>query len=467
VPSGAVELKTLLLRLSHDEHGLHLPAVDRTQRTLRQQAKVWWRDMAVDTQKYVDSCFKCQLVMSPHKKADVGTLVPTIAPYVGHTVYVDLKGPMPYDTGYILVFVDAVSRRVKLRYVPRATAKEVCEELFECFVSAGERPVVLRHDGGQPSESAAFKKFCEDEGVTSVVGVPYHSQGQGLVENRIRGVAEAIMKNLGGKAPKGWFKGQFLSRLEDAINSTYCKTIGMSPFMADRGREPRTRLSALCDISSQKYGGEALGLPGATLNDLNEVIAAHHEVLDAVAERALLATSLGQAITKRAWDAARKPADFKIGDYVVVHVAAPTRLHPWCEGPYQIVRVENEGNIVHARHFASKQIVGPFHVSRLYPFNMSRATPAEIADFQLEEGSAVVEQVLGHRVLSDGVREYHLKWFGNEKTFWTPSEGVSKVTLVREYCEQHGLPHKEPEVLRPTEPEVLKRTRVGRRKSRL
>ena len=40
-----------------------------------------------------------------------------------HTLYVDLKGPMPEDTGYLLAAVEGLTKDTRLRYLPAGTAK--------------------------------------------------------------------------------------------------------------------------------------------------------------------------------------------------------------------------------------------------------------------------------------------------------------------------------------------------------
>jgi len=467
VPSNARELKEVLMRLAHDDNA-HYSGADRTLRCLVTQAKVHWVGMDAEVYKYVASCFRCQFAKANRREDAAGTLTPTLAPYVNHTWYADLKGPMPFDTGYILVIVEAITRLVRLRYVPSNTAKEICEELTEAFISSATRPVVLRSDGGPPFDSAEYRKFMAAEGVTPVIGLPYHSQGQGLVETRIRGVAAALMATLGAKAPRTWFEGHLLARIEDSINSTYVSSIGMTPAMAMYGRESRTALAAACDWSSPDFGATTFGLPSLTLEEINEIIAAHHAVLDAVHSRAMLATSVEQAVTKGLWDSSHPQPTFKIGEWVLVRVAAPNRMAPWMTGPYCITAVEQEGNVVRGRHFVDNSLAGPFHVSRLQRIDMSRATREEVTSHQLESGSAVVADVLGHRVLATGALEFEIRWFGTGgMTSWVPSAGVRQVTKVINYCTAMGLPKPGTEVIKSVKPQAAAaNSRSGRLKGR-
>jgi hypothetical protein len=237
-----------------------------------------------------------------------------------------------------------------------------------------------------------------------------------------------------------WWEGRLLARLEGIINSTYCEPISGSPFWAMHGFEPRTPLSAVTDWTSPDFGDSVLGLSSASFNDYNEIAAQHHAHLSAVQGRVMIATSLAQALTKRAYDSSRVKGDFNVGDQVLVHRTAPNRMLPHFAGPYTVVSVSGNGNFVTATHFVDKSELGPVHVSRLLHFDASRATPADVVAFQLDAGSYVVDDVLEHRALADGSLEFHIRWLGTAVTSWQASQGVKQVVKVQEYCKLYGLP---------------------------
>ena len=441
VPQEATGVKSVLMRMAHDDV-CHYTGAERTLVNLVRQAKVYWVGMADDVTKYVKSCYRCEFAKAPHATGQRGQLNPTVSPHVHHTWYVDLKGPMPYGTGYLMAVIEAVTRKVKLRYLPRGTAKEVCEELEEVIHGFGTSPRVMRSDSGQPFDSDEYRAFCTEWGIQPVLGVAHHSQGQGLVENRFRGIAAAIIATLGHKAPRTWLEGPLLGRLEGIVNATNVDPVGGSPTWAMSGREPRTKLSAAVDWSVDDFGNGACGLPALSYDDYCNIVAQHHAALDAVQGRVLLATSLAQAVTKRSWDAAHVRGNHKVGDWVLLHRVAPNRMLPHFTGPYRVVTVTADDNFVTARHFlgAEEKIEGPFHVSRLIPFDMSRATKEELAHFQLDVGSGIVDGVDGHRVLADGTYEFKVRWFGYPVPSWLGSKDVRQVIKVLDYCKEHGLP---------------------------
>lgn len=440
VPREAHELQAHLLRMAHDDN-MHYMGVAKTVYALKQQCKVTWVGMEETVERYIRSCYKCTFAKAPsHEPAMRGRLTPTIAPYIHHTWYADIKGPMPHHTGSLLVVVESITRMVRLRYLPDATAAQVVEELMECIISFGTRPRVIRSDGGQPFDSAEYKAFCEREGITPVIGVPYHSQGQGKVESRIRSVAAALMATLGHKAPLDWFKKPYIADLEGIINNTHCAPLGGSPYWAMTGMQARTRESTV-DWTSAKYGADTLGIESLTANDVSNIIAEHHAVMDAVHGRVRLATSLAQALTKERWDRAREASAFTAGDHVLVHRDAPNRMLPHFAGPYVIDSVSADGNFVKLSKYVNKaEKMGPVHVSRLLRFDASRTTPREVSAYHLESGYYMVKRVVEHRVLANHTLEFHIEWEGTAVTSWSPAVDLKKVTVVQEYCEAHGLP---------------------------
>jgi hypothetical protein len=440
VPMGARDIISRLLRAAHDGSSHYLGS-GRTMHALAAQARVYWKGIEDDVTEYIRTCFKCAMAKGPHGESRTGTLQPTLAPHIHHTWYTDLKGPLPHSTGYILVVVEAISRYVKLRYLPNNTGKEVNEELLEAIVSFGTRPHVLRSDGGPPFNSAEVTEFLAAEGVQLVLGVPEHSEGQGKVETLIRQVASAIIATLGHKAQHQWKDGSLLSRLEGIINTTVCESTGSTPYGVLMGREPRTALSAQVHWSDPRFGSAVVGVDGATLNDVSEIVAQHHASVEAAEQRAILSSSVAQAVTKRDWDAKRKSPDFKVGEHIVVLHTPPNRLLPWYRGPYKVTRLSGSDNFLHGYEVVdpTREEKGPFHVSRARRIDLSRASAEEITAHQLEEGSGVITGVTGHRQLPDGTHEFEVTWLGVDFRSWVRSEHVRAVSRVLEYCLAKGL----------------------------
>lgn len=108
-----------------------------------------------------------------------------------------------------------------------------------------------------------------------------------------------------------------------------------------------------------------------------------------------------------------------------------------------LATVSPDGNFVTGRHFLAEpdaNVSGPYHVSRLVRFNGARASKPELTLYQVEAGSGVITEVLGHRTTPGGPNEFYVAWLGTPLRTWVPSENVKSVRIVIDYCAARGLP---------------------------
>ena len=436
VPDGAADVKSELMRMSHDAM-YHMTGVERMVRTLRDMSRVHWKGMATDVAAYVATCARCLLATDTGPRK-CGTSEPTHALRPNFTWYLDLKGPMPHGTGYLLAVVDAFSRFTRLRYLRGSDGKELVEELEEVVAINATCPAVIRCDNGAPFNAGLFAAWCKTKGIRLVHGVPHHSQGQGMVETRFRGIAHALVAVLGRKASRDWWVTPHLQQLEMIINSMHCEPIGGSPAFVLFGVEPRLGEAASVDWSTPRFGS-AVGVGTFTYEELQNAVAEGHTRMRAVQGLAMVGSSLAQALTKSAYDAKRLPNTFKVGDVVALYRAPTNRLEPHFSGPYEIVSSASNGNMVTLRGMFDRVERVEVHVSRVIHFDISRASSGEITSAQLDAGSFAVERVLDHRPLADGTLEFHLSWHGTPVQTWEPAAHVRLVAHVQDYCRRNSL----------------------------
>jgi hypothetical protein len=214
----------------------------------------------------------------------------------------------------------------------------------------------------------------------------------------------------------------------------------MSPYQVLSGSIPRTELTGKVDWTTPNFGEEVFGIKDWSYDDYADIVARHHEHINAVQARAQLASSVAQMLTKRKFDAYRSAGDFKVGEDVLVLRPAPNRMLPNFVGPYCITWVSEDGNFVRGKHCLDEEgETGRIHVSRLLHFDASRKDDRDVGDFYTRQGEYIVEKVLEHRETAAGTLEFHIKWFGYEDTTWEDVHGW-KVTEVIKYCEDKGLP---------------------------
>lgn len=174
-----------------------------------------------------------------------------------------------------------------------------------------------------------------------VPGVPYHSQGQGMIETRFRGIAHALVATLGHKADRDWYMSLHLMRIEMIMNSMHCEPIGGSPHLILFGEEPRTGLAAAADWTKPHFGE---GIAELTYEDMQNTVAEDHLRMRSLQDLAMLGSTVAQTLTKMAYDADALPSDFEVGGPVAVHRAATNKLEPHFTGPFVITELRSNGN---------------------------------------------------------------------------------------------------------------------------
>ena len=140
-------------------------------------------------------------------------------------------------------------------------------------VNAFEEPL---RDGGRP--------LNKEEG----------ADGEAALNGDTRADAGSSNGPVGGRDRFGrrLSEGPWLSILEGIINSTVVMHMECSPYGVLHGREPRTRAAALADWSAGTFGVETPGISGATLDDINQIVAQYHAVVRAVQKRVILGSSV-------------------------------------------------------------------------------------------------------------------------------------------------------------------------------
>jgi hypothetical protein len=439
VPADAHDIKAEILELAH-ERRLHYTGVHRTFEYVEKQMRVTWLGLREEIEEHISGCTHCAFGKPPgFENSKLGLSQPTSAPGVGHTWYIDMK--TLGNSWYLLAVVEAISRMTRLRAIKSLKSSFVQEALVEIFDSfEGHRPFVLRSDGGPPFNSESFNLFCRDNRIKLVLGAPGHSEGQGKVETIFRPIAAALISAYGNNAAEYFRNPSTLRRLEQIINSTVVEPVHGSPAQIYFGTQPRTPDALLPEADSWS---SVLSDAHLTTEEVNQAIFLYHDALDKRQRRALLASSMAQAISKGRRDASRVPPSFNRGDFFLVYVLnRPTRLSVHFTGPFVVTEVSRDGNLVYGRYFSSPAGLpprGPFHVSRVVPFDARRFDPRVGTFMNLAEGLGLVEEVLEHRLGEDGSPEFFVSWFGTDKRSWTTLEGAGKDSRLVAYAAAHGL----------------------------
>ena len=130
--------------------------------------------------------------------------------------------------------------------VASTSAKQTADKLRHVFATHG-LPVTLVSNNGPPFASTEFRHFMTSNGITHLRVPPYHPSPNGLAENIVRSVKQAL--NKASKLDTIETKiAKFLASYRNTPHSVMCRT----PAEILLGRAPRTWLSLVHPCLSQR-----------------------------------------------------------------------------------------------------------------------------------------------------------------------------------------------------------------------
>lgn len=276
--------------------------------------------------KFVKTCVKCILTENKHGKAE-GFLHPIEKEDTPlQTYHVDHLGPMVMTCKaykHIFVVVDAFTKFTWLYPTKTVNSKEVVEKLKLQQTTFGN-PRRIVSDKGTAFTSAEFEEFCVNEGIEHVKTTTGMPRGNGQVE-RINRCVIPILTKLAIDDESKWYK--FVPSVQQALNSTYQRSIATTPFQLFFGtsmrRKEETRIAELLE---QNFVEQFV----AKRND--ERHAAKLQILRVQEEN------------KRVFNGKRKVANkYAIGDLVAIkrtQFVSGNKLAGKFLGPYRVTRVK-------------------------------------------------------------------------------------------------------------------------------
>ena len=204
----------------------------------RLTGELYWEGMKQDVKKYCEECMICQrnktLALSP-----AGLLIPLEFPNrVWEDISMDFVEGLPKANGFevILVVVDRFSKYGHFLPLKHPYNAKSVSELFV-------KEVVRLH--GFPKSNVSYrdkvflssfwKELFRLAGTRLNHNTAYHPQSDGQTEVVNRGV-EIYLRCFCGEKPKEWVK--WIPWAEYWYNTTFQRSIGITPFQAVYGRVP-------------------------------------------------------------------------------------------------------------------------------------------------------------------------------------------------------------------------------------
>ena len=232
------KLRARTLELAHEGH----LGIVGTKQTLR--SKVWWPKMYQEVEKFCRSCHGCQLVSKPAPPEPICST--ELPPGPWQDLALDFLGPLPTGES-ILVVVDYYSRFYEIAIMKSTTSTKTIAVLREMFARHG-LPRTLRTDNGPQLVSNEFEEYLEQEGILHIHTTPKWAQANGEVERQNQSIEKRL--RIAHAEGRNW-RNELLTYLA-AYRATPHATTGASPAKLLYGRELRTKLPNLSDMSDDQ-----------------------------------------------------------------------------------------------------------------------------------------------------------------------------------------------------------------------
>ncbi|KAL0535737.1 hypothetical protein IC582_030078 [Cucumis melo] len=295
----------------------------------RVAAELYWEGMKADIKKHCEECLICQrsksLALSP-----AGLLVPLEIPQaIWSDISMDFVEGLPKSSGFevILVVVDRLSKYGHFLPLKHPyTAKSVAELFVKEVVRLHGFPLSIVSDRDKIFLSQFWSEMFRLSGTKLNKSTAYHPQSDGQTEVVNRGV-ETYLRCFCNEKPKEWSK--WLPWTEYWYNTTFQRSIGMTPFQVVYGRQPPTILSYGSSLSKNSTVEEMLQERDIVLISLREHLRLAQEQMKLYADRK------------------RRAVEFSVGEYVFLRIRPyrqltvrsrrNEKLAPRFFGPYKIV----------------------------------------------------------------------------------------------------------------------------------
>ena len=233
VPSS---LTRYVLEQLHDSPWSAHQGIEKTYFNIKQ--RFWWPGLKRDVELYVQSCVKCQQYKVNRCKPP-GQMQSYNVPHPGHTLSIDLVGPLPTSGNQhtaLLMTVDTFSKWVELFPLRAATADRICRELEKnVFSRFGAPKVIVTDNGPQFDHNKEFMAMCSRWNIFHKLVSPYKPQGN-MVERYNQSIETMIRMFVDGAHTK-W--DEHLHHFALALRSCINNGTGFSPAKLHLGREIR------------------------------------------------------------------------------------------------------------------------------------------------------------------------------------------------------------------------------------
>jgi hypothetical protein len=234
-------LKVELLQQAHDSIISGHPGTAKTLETLRRNFT--WPKMNQFVQEYIRSCDACQRNKSVHH-SKYGLLQPLPVPTgPWRSLSMDHIVELPPSRGSdsILVVVDRFTKQAKFIPANKSdNAKTLASQFLTHVFREHGLPSDIVSDRGATFTSHWWKEFLKMLDVRPNLSTAFHPQSDGQTE-RVNQTVEQHLRIFCDYLQDDWV--DLLPLAEFSYNSSYHSSLGMSPFFANKGYNPRLTIT--------------------------------------------------------------------------------------------------------------------------------------------------------------------------------------------------------------------------------
>lgn len=299
----------------------------------------YWPTLLRDAISFTRQCKSCQF-NAPNVPKPSQPLETMVNPCPFAQWGIDLIGPMPKGTGgveYVVVATDYSTKWTEAKALKSITSQQVQSFVWENIICRFGIPQVIVTDNGRQFDSASFRKFCWEKGITLSFASVAHPQTNGQVE-AVNKILKRTMRTKLGDKKGAW--PELLPEVLWAYRTSYKAATGETPFSLAFGAEAVVPV----EINSTTHRIDTFDP-----NENEEQLCLNRDLLEERREQANLRNAEHKNRLKRKFDAKAKVRYLKQGDWALRRVrlstkdsAAMTFNQRW-EGPYKVIEVLKPG----------------------------------------------------------------------------------------------------------------------------
>ena len=203
----------------------------------------WWPHLDSEIEELSRNCVECSAASRNPPKAPAHPWMVPQHPW--QRIHVDHA---KFGKYLLLVTIDAYSKWPEVHIVSSTSAQTTIDKLRMIFATHG-LPMTLVSDNGSPFQSKEFHDFISANGIMHRHVPPYHPSSNGLAENMVKTVKQALSKN---KITKDATIETHIARFLASYRNTRHATTARTPAELLFNRAPRTRLSLVHPCTPQR-----------------------------------------------------------------------------------------------------------------------------------------------------------------------------------------------------------------------